>query len=78
MGSLENHHYFDESFLWIEVDFANTYLKSYLSKSIIEESSKKLAIIYLIKRNIIKREMGEQAHLKGVVQQRVVCYIRKG
>jgi hypothetical protein len=41
-------HYFDESFLRTEEDSVNTYLKSHLSESIVEESSEELAMIYLI------------------------------
>ena len=41
-------HYFDESFLRTEEDSANTYSKSHLSESIVEESSEELAMIYLI------------------------------
>ena len=41
-------HYFDESFLRTEEDSVNTYSKSHLSESIVEESSEELAMIYLI------------------------------
>ena len=45
-------HYFDESFLRTEEDSVNTYSKSHLSDSVVEEStttfSEELAMIYLI------------------------------
>ena len=43
-------HYFDESFLWTEEDYVNTYSKSHLSDSIVEDTivSEEFAMIYLI------------------------------
>ena len=43
-------HYFDESFLRTEEDYANTYSKSHLSDSTMEDTifSEEFAMIYLI------------------------------
>ena len=43
-------HYFDESFLWTEEDYGNTYSKSHLSDSIVEDTifSEEFAMRYLI------------------------------
>ena len=43
-------HFFDESFLRTEEDYVNTYSKSHLSDSIVEDTifSKEFAMIYLI------------------------------
>jgi hypothetical protein len=43
-------HYFDESFLRTEEDYVNTYSKSHLSDSIVEDTifSEELAMRYLI------------------------------
>ena len=43
-------HYFDESFLRTEEDYVNTYLKSHLLDSIVEDAifSEEFAMIYLI------------------------------
>ena len=43
-------HYFDESFLRTEEDYVNTYSKSHLSDSIVEDTifSEEFAMIYLI------------------------------
>jgi hypothetical protein len=43
-------HYFDESFLRTEEDYGNTYSKSHLSDSIVEDTifSEEFAMIYLI------------------------------
>ena len=44
-------HYFDESFLRTEEDSVNTYSKSHLSESIVEDTifSEEFAMIYLIR-----------------------------
>ena len=44
-------HYFDESFLRAEEDYVNTYSKSYLSDSMVEDTifSEEFAMIYLIR-----------------------------
>lgn len=43
-------HYFDESFLRTEEDYGNTYSKSHLSDSIVEDTifSEELVMLYLI------------------------------